>query len=505
MQSSDYPPASLQYNYHRNARLPRLPNITFSYQMEGLSKSRPEVITSPTSPTAEEDSYYASHKAPKLHQQRGLLSHMKQNEFSDMDSVPLQPYHLREHDPSSHIDTPGDGVNSNRTRHRSGRKRKERFLSWNTPWIVYILTIIQVAIFVAELIKNTKLTHSPIEIHPQFNPMIGPSPYVLINMGALYVPCMKNVAGVQNSNLTIEWPCPDSVTISGTCSLSDLCGFAGVPNPHVGGLLSDKPAPNQWFRFITPIFLHAGIVHISFNMLLQVVLGREMERTIGHVRFFVVYFSSGIFGFIMGGNFAPPGIAATGASGSLFGIISLTLLDLLYTWRSQKSPIKELLSLLLVIVITFVLGLLPGVDNFSHIGGFLMGLVLGISILRSPQPMREHTRQGISQAAGPYSNIDTEGDTEMLDPQTGLHRKTASANPFSYVLRVHEGGRKRPIWYAWLFLRIGTLVTVLVCFILLLNNFYKYNHQCSWCKYLSCLPVKNWCSIGDLTFTSTGN
>lgn len=60
-------------------------------------------------------------------------------------------------------------------------------MSWKTPWVVYVLTIIQIAVFIAELIKNATLTHSPIEIHPQFNPMIGPSPYVLINMGARYV------------------------------------------------------------------------------------------------------------------------------------------------------------------------------------------------------------------------------------------------------------------------------------------------------------------------------
>jgi len=504
MQSSYYPEsAEPQYNYNRNAPLLQLPNSTPPYQMQSLNNPHPHMA--PTSPTDEEESYYASHKARQQHHQPGLQDQMKQDQISDIDSVPLQQYHLRDTDLAANTEVPSEGVNPHRMRNRLGRKKKERFLSWKTPWIVYILTMIQIAVFVAEIIKNANLTHSPIEIHPQFNPMIGPSPYVLINMGALYVPCMKNIAGVQNSKLTINWPCPNSVTTSGTCSLSDLCGFSGVPNPHAGGSLSDKPAPNQWFRFITPIFLHAGIVHIGFNMLLQIVLGREVESTIGHTRFLIVYFTSGIFGFIMGGNFAPPGIAATGASGSLFGIISLILLDLLYTWRTQKSPVKELFSLLLVIIITFVLGLLPGVDNFSHIGGFLMGLVLGIFLLRSPQQMREHTRQGSTPGAGPYSKIGADGDTEMVLPRTISHRNTASADSFFGVFRLRDAGRKRPIWYLWLLLRVGTLVAVLVCFILLLNNFYKYNHQCSWCKYLSCLPVKNWCSIGDLDFTNAGN
>jgi membrane associated rhomboid family serine protease len=51
-----------------------------------------------------------------------------------------------------------------------------------------------------------------------------------------------------------------------------------------------------------------------------------MEKAIGTVRFVIVYFPSGIMGFILGANFAGNGIASTGCSGSLFGIIALVLL-----------------------------------------------------------------------------------------------------------------------------------------------------------------------------------
>lgn len=141
--------------------------------------------------------------------------------------------------------------------------------------------------------------------------MIGPSPYVLINMGARYVPCMRNQENVQNNVANIAWPCPNQTDTNPTCTLSDLCGFGGVPNPRVGGSLEDQPMPNQWYRFIVPIFLHAGLIHIGFNMLLQVLLGGDIERAIGPVRLALVYFSSGIFGFVMGGNFAASGIAST--------------------------------------------------------------------------------------------------------------------------------------------------------------------------------------------------
>jgi membrane associated rhomboid family serine protease len=345
------------------------------------------------------------------------------------------------------------------------------------------VTIIQLSVFIAELVRNAQLTGSPIEIKPQFNPMIGPSPYVLIDMGARFVPCMRNNKCVQDQLNPPSWPCPwtrtnDANSADNKCTLQQLCGFPGykVPNPdpkNRGLKLSQTPAPNQWFRFIIPMFLHAGFVHIGFNLVLQLIMGREMERIIGSIRFALVYFSSGIFGFVLGGNFAPTGIASTGASGCLFGILALVLLDLLYTWKEQPSPRRDLFWICIDIVISFVLGLLPGLDNFSHIGGFLMGLVLGICILHSPNPLRERT----GQDEPPYTPM----DGRKIAPVDGTALKGFAKQPVGFFK-----GRK-PLWWAWWLLRAGSLIGVLVAFIVLLNNFYKYQNSCSWCKYLSCL------------------
>jgi membrane associated rhomboid family serine protease len=141
--------------------------------------------------------------------------------------------------------------------------------------------------------------------------MIGPSTFVLINMGARYDPCMRNTPGIQDSQVEILWPCPNATASVAECSLSELCGFGGVPNPRPGGSQDDKPEPNQWWRLIVPIFLHAGLIHIAFNLLVQVTLGRQMEKSIGTLRFLLVYFPSGIFGFVLGANYAAAGIAST--------------------------------------------------------------------------------------------------------------------------------------------------------------------------------------------------
>jgi membrane associated rhomboid family serine protease len=305
-------------------------------------------------------------------------------------------------------------------------------------------------------------------IKPQFNPMIGPSTQVLINMGARYVPCMHNVKEIQGSDVPVLFLCPNATSNTQFCPLSEVCGFGGVPNPEFNNA-NQTPQPNQWFRFIVPIFLHAGLIHIGFNMLLQMTLAKEMEQAIGSIRFFLVYISAGIFGFVMGGNFAAPGIASTGASGSLFGIIALTLLDLLYSWSERKNPVKDLMFIILDIVISFVLGLLPGLDNFSHIGGFLMGLGLGVCLLHSPNALRRKIGGGDNMS---YAAVNPGGEGTgpgFLKSPIGFFR-----------------GRK-PLWWAWWFVRAGFLIAVIVVFIVLLNNFYNGSHNCSWCKYLSCL------------------
>lgn len=308
--------------------------------------------------------------------------------------------------------------------------------------------------------------------------MIGPSSSVMINMGARFVPCMHNIVGIQDHDGPIDWPCPSTTSNDpnlpeNKCTLSQLCGFGGVPEPAYtrGTPLDTKPEPNQWFRFIVPIFMHAGIIHIGFNMLLQLTLGRDMEKSIGSIRFFLVYMCAGIFGFVMGGNFAATGIASTGASGSLFGVIALTLLDLLYSWKDRASPLKDLAFIILDVVISFVLGLLPGLDNFSHIGGFLMGLALGICILHSPNSLRRRIGDDVPYASSRVSG----GSLEQGSPPSFVK------NPVGFFK-----GRK-PLWWAWWLIRVSALVLVLVVFILLLNNFYVYRNTCGWCKYLSCL------------------
>lgn len=294
----------------------------------------------------------------------------------------------------------------------------------------------------------------------------------MINFGARFTPCMHNVHGITDATYEISWPCPNATSTDAEgCTLSDLCGFGGIPEPKYdsSASMSNKPEPNQWWRFIVPMFMHAGIIHIGFNLLLQLTMGKEIEKSIGSLRFFLVYVSAAIFGFVLGGNYASSGSPSTGASGGLFGIIALNMLDLFYSWSDRVSPVKDLMFILLDVIISFVLGLLPGVDNFSHIGGLLMGLCMGLSILHSPNALRRR----IGEDDAPYSTMNA---AYIRDKPPGFVK-----NPVGFFK-----GRK-PLWWVWWVLRVAALLLVFIVFIVLLNNFYTYHKTCSWCKYLSCL------------------
>ncbi|KAF2278800.1 rhomboid-domain-containing protein [Westerdykella ornata] len=458
-------------------------------QYDYLSTSHQNLAQHPA-PMGYDDTAY--HGSTNQYPQKPYFSNPHHSDpFTDHNAIPLHSQgKMGSGSTGYQMDPEGSSYQTGPTRY--SRSRKKGWFSGRITWVVYILTVVQIGVFIGELAKNAALTSSPIQTKPRFNIMIGPGPGTLIVMGARYAPCMHNIRNVTDFPEVFRWPCPNSTTDdlnspSRQCTLQQHCGMgSGVPEQiHPTPFRDRSREPNQWWRFITPIFLHAGIIHIGFNMLLQLTLGRDMEKEIGAIRFALVYFSAGIFGNVLGGNYAGPALPSTGASGALFGVLALVLLDLLYNWNSRPSPVKDLLFLLLDFAIAFVLGLLPGLDNFAHIGGFLMGLVLGICLLHSPAALRE--RIGVDEP--PYSTVENPTMSGALGGKPALNAFVKK--PVGFFK-----GRK-PLWWAWWLVRAGSLVAVFIGFILLLKNFYEWRNECSWCMYLSCLPVYDWCKMGD--------
>jgi len=93
--------------------------------------------------------------------------------------------------------------------------------------------------------------------------------------------------------------------------------------------------------------------------------------------FLITYFAAGIFGNVLGGNFSLVGVPSVGASGAIFGTLAVTWVDLVAHWKYHYRPVRRLIWMTIEVLVGFAIGYIPYVDNFAHIGGFVMGLLVG--------------------------------------------------------------------------------------------------------------------------------
>ncbi|TMC16250.1 MAG: rhomboid family intramembrane serine protease [Chloroflexi bacterium] len=141
---------------------------------------------------------------------------------------------------------------------------------------------------------------------------------------------------------------------------------------------NDLILQGQYWRFVTPIFLHANLLHVGLNMLNLAVLGVFLERLVGHMRFLLIYVTTGIVSIIASFYFMPQEISV-GASGAIFGLVgAYSVFVLMHRRAFRKGGIPALLWLIIVIVGNLSIGFfVPNVDNYAHLGGLLSGCLLG--------------------------------------------------------------------------------------------------------------------------------
>ncbi|KAK4350822.1 hypothetical protein RND71_030135 [Anisodus tanguticus] len=164
-----------------------------------------------------------------------------------------------------------------------------------------------------------------------------------------------------------------------------LFGPSSSTLERLGGLEWNKVVhQHQGWRLITCIWLHAGIIHLIANMLSLVIIGIRLEQQCGFVSIGIIYLLSGVGGSILSSLFIQRSISV-GASGALFGLLGAMLSELITNWSIYTNKVCALLTLLVIVAINLAVGILPHVDNFAHIGGFLTGFLLGFVLLPRPQ------------------------------------------------------------------------------------------------------------------------
>ncbi len=134
----------------------------------------------------------------------------------------------------------------------------------------------------------------------------------------------------------------------------------------------------QYYRLLTGIFLHGGILHLLFNCYALYVIGSQVENFLGRIKFAIIYLVAGIsgalFSVIFGGNFA-----SIGASGAIFGLMG-ALVYFGYHYRVYLGTVIKSQIIPLIVLNLFLGFCVTGIDNFAHIGGLIGGTLMSIAL-----------------------------------------------------------------------------------------------------------------------------
>ncbi len=161
---------------------------------------------------------------------------------------------------------------------------------------------------------------------------------------------------------------------------------AGLIEPNIPKLLAwganfgPQTLAGEWWRLLTCMSVHIGIIHLAFNMWVLLTVGPLVERMLGNVGFLVLYVSAGLMG-SLASLFWHPMLVTAGASGAIFGIYGALLAILL---RNRGSiPAETLVQLrnsgLGFLAYNLIFGLTqPNIDSAAHLGGLIGGFLFGL-------------------------------------------------------------------------------------------------------------------------------
>ena len=166
-------------------------------------------------------------------------------------------------------------------------------------------------------------------------------------------------------------------------ALADASSLTGQRSVTQGqfdlGLAAPLLEQGEWYRLVTSGFLHFGIIHLAFNMLLLFQLGQLLEPAIGRIRFLLLYIAA-LLGGSAGALLLQPNELHGGASGAVFGLMGAAFVAM----RNRGvNPFSTGLgtTLLINLLLTFTI---PGISIGGHIGGILGGAIAGWVILSPP-------------------------------------------------------------------------------------------------------------------------
>lgn len=140
----------------------------------------------------------------------------------------------------------------------------------------------------------------------------------------------------------------------------------------------------EYYRLFTCMFLHFGFDHLMNNMVVLLIVGWNLELTIGKIRYLLIYIASGLCGNIVSAIWdirTGEYVVSAGASGAVFGLIGALLYVALRN-RGQSGSISGRRLIFMIFLMLYYGFSSAGVDNAAHVGGLLSGFLFAVLLYR---------------------------------------------------------------------------------------------------------------------------
>lgn len=151
----------------------------------------------------------------------------------------------------------------------------------------------------------------------------------------------------------------------------------GIDIPAALGVKSNEAIlQGQLWRLFTPMLLHGSLMHLLFNMYALMAFGPTLESYYGHVRYLALYVLAGFAGNVASFIFSPAN--SLGSSTAIFGLLGAYGV-FLYQNRELLGGRgrRGLVNIIVIAGINLLIGTMPGIDNWGHIGGLVGGVIFG--------------------------------------------------------------------------------------------------------------------------------
>jgi len=185
-------------------------------------------------------------------------------------------------------------------------------------------------------------------------------------LGSAHAPVTRVLIGLNVAAFVVEVLVAAGRGGVGALSTKTLVDLGALFTPYIA-------VNHEYWRLITPMFLHAGLMHIFFNMISLYFLGSYLEPVAGWKKFLVIYFIAGFAGNVLAFAIGPALVPMVGASTSIFGLLGALFLYSLHNRHTFAGQALRSIGFWLVLNLVFTF-LYSGVSWQGHIGGLLGGM-----------------------------------------------------------------------------------------------------------------------------------